>query len=144
MKILFDTTTLVAAMVESYPAHERALVSLQQIHAASNDGFIAAHSLAEVYSVLTTLPVQPRVSPAIARQMIEKNILSTFEVITLSDRDYKDVLNHLTIMQLPGGIIYDALILYAAFKAEVDQVVTLNPKDFRRIYPEYADLIIEP
>jgi predicted nucleic acid-binding protein len=144
MRILLDTTILVAAMVEAHPAHQRALPWLQQVHTGSHNGLVAAHTLAELYSVLTTLPVQPRVSPGIAHQMIEQNVLAAFEIVTLSDMDYKSVLNHLADLKLSGGIIYDALILFAAIKSDAEQVITPSAKDFRRIYPEYADHIIEP
>lgn len=43
-----------------------------------------------------------------------------------------------------AGVTYDALILYAALKAEADQMLTLNEKDFRRIYPELTDKISSP
>jgi hypothetical protein len=39
---------------------------------------------------------------------------------------------------------YDALILHAASKANVDQVVTLNETDFCRVYPNLADKIVSP
>ena len=45
---------------------------------------------------------------------------------------------------LIGGVIYDALAVYTARQARVDQIVTLNAKDFRRIDPELSDKIIEP
>ena len=45
---------------------------------------------------------------------------------------------------LAGGVIYDALIVYAGIKAKVDQIITLNNRDFSRIYPEFADKIVIP
>ena len=144
MKILLDTSTLVAAMVEAHPAYERAFPWLQRVHAKEHLGLIAAHSLAELYSVLTTLPVSPPVSPATAQQLIEHNILSVFEIVALSGEDYQAVLAHLTNMELIGGIIYDTLILYAAIKADAEKVITLNAKDFRRIYPDFADKVMIP
>jgi predicted nucleic acid-binding protein len=41
-----------------------------------------------------------------------------------------------------GGATYDALILRAAANADVDMVVTLNEKDFRRVYPDLANKIV--
>ncbi|MCI0556104.1 MAG: hypothetical protein L0287_34620 [Anaerolineae bacterium] len=37
-----------------------------------------------------------------------------------------------------------ALIFYAAVKAGADQLLTLNPRHFRQIYPGYADRVVEP
>jgi predicted nucleic acid-binding protein len=48
------------------------------------------------------------------------------------------------LMGIVGGATYDALILYAALKADADQVITLNERDFRRVYPDIADRIISP
>ncbi|MDL2123263.1 MAG: hypothetical protein LWX51_09290 [Deltaproteobacteria bacterium] len=42
------------------------------------------------------------------------------------------------------GATYDALILFVALKAEVDRVLTLNEKDFRRLYPSFAGNILSP
>jgi len=45
---------------------------------------------------------------------------------------------------LIGAIAYDALIIHAARKANVDLIVTLNLDDFHRAAPEFAAKIIEP
>ena len=93
---------------------------------------------------VTTLPIHPRISPRVALQLIQQNVLSVCETVALSDEDYKAVITHLSEASISGGVTYDALILYAALKAEVDQVLTLNEKDFRRIYPELTDKISSP
>jgi len=62
----------------------------------------------------------------------------------LSDKDYAAVIDHLSGLGIVGGATYDALILHAALKADADQVVTLNEKDFRRVYPNLADKIVSP
>ena len=96
------------------------------------------------YPNLTTLPIHPKISPRVALQLIQQNVLSVCEIIALSDEDYEAVIIHLSEANISGGVIYDALILYAALKAEVEQVITLNEKDFRRIYPELEDKISSP
>ena len=110
----------------------------------TDTGVVAAHSLVELYAILTTLPVQPRIPPSVAQQLIQHNVLDTFEVAFLSDEEYVDVLKHLSALGIIGGATYDALILHAASKANVEQIITLNPKDFRRVYPSLADKIITP
>ena len=144
MKILLDTSVLVAAMVEAHPVHELALPWLQRVKEGRDIGLVAAHSLAELYAVLTTLPVQPRIPPMVAQRLIRQNVLSVCEVVSLSEKDYAAVLDDLSEAGMVGGVTYDALILYAALKAGVDRVVTLNEEDFRRIYPEFADKVISP
>ena len=86
MNILLDTSVLVAAMVESHPAHARALPG----------------------------------------------------------EDYAAVIDHLSNTSIIGGATYDALILHTAAKADADQVVTLNTRDFQRVYPDLADRIVTP
>jgi predicted nucleic acid-binding protein len=144
VKLFLDTSVLVAAMVEAHPEHERALPWLQRIQDSSDTGAISTHSLAEVYSILTTLPVRPRITPAAARRLITHNLLGTFEVVSLSESDYAAIIDHLAGLGIAGGATYDAVILHAAAKSNVDQVVTLNERDFRRVYPALADKIIAP
>jgi len=144
MKVLLDTSVLVAAMVESHPAHLQALPRLQRVKDGTDVGLVAAHSLAELYAILTTLPVRPRISPTIVRDLIEHNILGVFEVVFLSDKDYVAVIAHLSDLGIIGGATYDALILHAASKANVEQVVTLNERDFVRVHPALADRITPP
>jgi len=144
MRILLDTSVLVAAMVEAHPAHLQALPWLQKAKDSTYTGLVAAHSLAELYAILTTLPVHPRIHPAVAQQLIKSNVLDKFEIVPLSGEDYTAVIDRLADLGIIGGATYDGLILHAASKADVDQVVTLNEKDFRRVYPALADKIISP
>lgn len=144
MKILLDTSVLVAAMVEAHPAHQRALTWLKRVIDGPDRGLVAAHSLAELYAVLTRLPVHPRISPTDARRLIRHNILDRLEIGVLSVQDYMEVIDHLSVREITGGSIYDALILRVGVNADVDHVVTLNEGDFRRVYPELAGRIISP
>ena len=130
--------------MKAHPAHGSALPWLQRIKDKKDTGLVAAHSIAELYAILTTLPIRPRITPKLAHQLIQQNVLNVCEVVSLSDKDYARVINYLAEEGISGGVAYDALIIYAALKAEVDQVVTLNEKDFRRIYPGFRDKIISP
>jgi len=144
MKVLLDTSVLVAAMVEAHPRHVRAFPCLQQVKHKEVTGVVACHSLAELYSILTTLPVRPRISSAAAWRLIQENILDTFTLVPLTGDDYRAVLEHLSMAGIIGGATYDALIIHAASKAKVDQLITLNARDFRRIYPDLSEQIVEP
>ena len=144
MRILFDTSALIAAMVEGHPSHTLVLPWLQRVKAKTDTGLVAAHSLAELYAILTRLPVTPRIAPALALQLIQHNVLEICEVVALSVADYVTLLNHLAGLGIAGGVVYDALLLHAAWKADVDQVVTLNAHDFRRVYPALAGRIVSP
>ena len=144
MRILLDTSVLVAAMVEAHPAHEQGLAWLKRVTDGPDKGLVAAHSLAELYAVLTTLPVHPPILPLDAQQLIKHNVTERLEIVFLSDQDYIEVIEHLAALSIVGGATYDALILRAAANAKVDLVVTLNEKDFQRVYPNLADKIVAP
>ncbi len=142
MRILLDTSILVAAMVEAYPAHEQGLAWLKRVTRGTDKGLVAAHSLAELYAILTTLPVHPSIPPSDARQLIQHNVVQNLEVVFLTDQDYLQVIEHLAALGIVGGATYDALILRAAANAKVDLIVTLNEREFRRVYPDLADKIV--
>ncbi len=131
-------------MVQRHPAHERAIFWLQRVQHGSDEGYVAAHTIAELYAVLTTLAFRPILKPAVVREMIEHNVTSRMRVITLTQEDYKDIITHLTDLSLIGGVTYDALIMWAAKKCGADQLMTLNPKDFRRVLPEMAEIVVVP
>lgn len=113
------------------------------------DLVLAAHSLAELHCVLTTLPIKPRISPRTALQLAEENHLrprpeGKAQVVALSVADYLTVLEAAGRLSFAGGIIYDALLARAAEIAEVDRLVTLNSDHFRRVWPSGVDRIREP
>ena len=70
MKVLLDTSVLVPGMVKVHPRHALALPWLQQAKERKFDGVVSAHSLAEVYNVITTLPVRPRIPPDFVQELI--------------------------------------------------------------------------
>jgi predicted nucleic acid-binding protein len=110
----------------------------------THEGFPAAHTTAEIYSILTTLPLRPRIAPVIARRLIHRDVIDLCNVVSLSKEDYGAVLDHLSELGVMGGVTYDALILYSGIKTNVDRVITLNEKDFRKVYPRFADRIGGP
>ncbi len=131
-------------MVEAHPAHERGKTWFNRVTSGADKGLVAAHSLAELYSILTTLPVQPPISASDALQLIQQNVVEKLEIVPLSSEDYFQVIEQLAEIGIVGGATYDALILRAAANAKVDLVVTLNEKDFRRVYPSLADKVVAP
>ena len=143
MRTLFDTSVLVAAFEVSHPRHTVCLPWLQQAQAELIDGLIATHTLAEVYAVLTRLPVRPRISPELAQRLITAN-LERFEIIPLTAEDYQIAIAQMVDLNLPGGAIYDALIAQAAVKAEVNTLLTLNPEHFTRLGEDIARLVQIP
>lgn len=106
--------------------------------------FVSAHSLAEVYSVLTRAPFSPMLSPAQAHQLMADSIFGKVEVVALTTDDYQDLVRHLARTSIAGGAVYDGVIACAAAKAQVDHIVTFNVRDFRRVYPSLAASVLVP
>jgi len=144
MKTLFDTSVLIASLVESHPMHERAFPWLKQAKARAFEMVVASHTLAELYAVLSALPVKPRIAPAVAWRLIHENVEAIGEVISLTSAEYRAVIKRISESGLAGGIIYDALIAKVAQKAKVDRLLTFNSDHFKRVWPTGENVIITP
>jgi predicted nucleic acid-binding protein len=144
MKALFDTSLIVAGVVESHPMHARCLTWLQRAKAGDFDCFVASHSLAETFAVLTTLPVKPRISPLLAQRLIDANLRTIAKIVPLTVADYSRTIQTMTELGLSGGTVYDALIATVARRLCVDKLLTLNTDDFRRVWPEGEQVITTP
>ncbi len=144
MKALIDTSVLVAGMLTLHTHHSRALPMLASAKNGQLDAVVSAHSLAETYSTLTRMPPPLRISPQHAWLAIKSNVLSVMTVFALTANDYRDLIEHLAQNNIAGGVTYDAVIAWAAVKTQVDQIITLNAKDFRRIVPALAAKVVVP
>lgn len=143
-KVFADTSTLVAAMVESHPAHGRAFPWLERARSGGISLAVATHTLAELYGVLTRLPLQPRIGPSVARRLIRHNVEAVAHVIELNSQDYAAVLDDMAELGLSGGVIYDALAVRAARTWNATRILTLNESDFRRVWPDGDERIATP
>jgi predicted nucleic acid-binding protein len=133
MKVFLDTNVLVSAVVKQHVFHERAFTVLDRVHSGKDEGFVSAHSLAEMYSVLTNLPAPYRHTPEQALLSIEENVLKHFKTVALIGTEYASLVRDAAKSQIQGGKIYDALLLKAADKAAADRIYTLNLKHFLSI-----------
>ena len=136
MKVYFDTSVLVAAVVEDHPQHGPASDVLLAARGKRSRGFISAHSLAEFYSVLTRTPFEPRIHPSEAWQMLEQDILAYVDVTALTAVEYRQVIRECVGKGWTGGVVYDALHMRCAQKAGCERLYTLNLRDFRLLAPE--------
>ncbi len=144
MKYLFDTNILIAALVGSHSHHDLALPWLQKVYRKEIAGYISLHTIAELYAVISRTPALQTLSPEYVAEQIEEEVLSNFEVVVLSSDEYLSIIKHLSQTGLTGGIVYDAVIVYAGIKANVDHILSFNAKHFRRVYPAFAHKIIVP
>jgi predicted nucleic acid-binding protein len=143
MKVLFDTNILVASTIEAHPNHAISLPWIQQVRNKSIQGYISTHSIAELYAVMTRLPL---VHPLTAQQVQELivNNLESFHPVDLESNDYLEVIRNVARLNITGGGIYDAIIAQAALKANVDILLTMNFKHFTRLGENIARLVRDP
>jgi predicted nucleic acid-binding protein len=141
MNVLFDTSVFVAAFEVSHPRHGVCLPWLQRAQEQEISGYFSTHTFAELYSVLTRLPVKPTIAPAIAQRLIDEN-LRLFVAIPLTAHDYQQAIACMVELNLPGGGIFDAL--KAEVEVEVDVLLTLNPSHFTRLGKDLAQRVQVP
>ena len=113
MTLFCDTSVLVAACIRHHPHYERARPVLEAIAGGKEQGVISAHSLAEAYSALTSVPLVPRILPSQARDMVSTNILPHFTSIAVTAGMYERAIETCAARGLGGGKVYDALLLSA-------------------------------
>lgn len=144
MKVYFDTNVLVAAAVEDHPHYAPAEAMLRKVHSGEIQACITAHGLAEFYAVLTRLPSAPPVYPNEAWQILERDVLPHFQVLSLSEEAYKKALQDCVKAGWTGGRVYDMLHLAAARQAGCQQICTFNVRHFRELAPDLAEQIRAP
>jgi predicted nucleic acid-binding protein len=144
MKIFCDTSVLVAAAVRSHEHYTRAFTVVERVASKKDRGAVSVHSLAEIYAVLTRLPIIPRIQPAEAAKIVGDNVVRHFNTQPLSAREYAASVLLAAENGVIGGAIYDLLLLAAARKAKPDRIYTFNVAEFRRLAPDLHDLIAAP
>jgi len=144
LRVFFDTSVLVAASVEPHPMHERSLVWLKRAKAEELEMLVASHTIAELYGVLTTLPLRPRLTPDTALRLILTNVRKIAKIVPLSVSDYEATIERLAELGISGGAVYDALIARAARRSGAERLLTLNASDFERVWPEGKSLLSLP
>ncbi len=105
---------------------------------------MSQHSLAETYAILTSAPLTPRIQPAEALLIIERNILPIVGIAELNAEDYQDVVRRMAANGWRSGRIYDALHLQCAENIGAERIHTFNVKEFQQLAPHLADRICAP
>lgn len=136
-----DTSVLIAAS----DANDRRHAVSQPLLAAATPATTAcgAHTLAEVYAVLSHLPADKKLRPTIAARLIEQ-ITERMTVVPLTVEEYAATIHATAQLGLAGGIIYDALLLTCARKVNAERIYTWNAKHFLAVAPDLANRILTP
>jgi predicted nucleic acid-binding protein len=128
---LLDTSCLVAAVCAWHRHHDDTRREIERRDAAGEKLVLAAHSLAETFSVLTRLPEPHRLRPDDAFALIDANWGGT-GLVALTGPDYRATLRRCRDVGIGGGAVYDALIAACARKARVATLVTWDLEGFER------------
>ncbi len=143
MRVLFDTSVLVTAVVSGLPHHRQAFACYQKFRGSGRRerGFCTTHALAEAYATLTAMPLVPRMLPADAALVIRQNFSRDLTVLPLSAGDYTAAVERVASLGLSSGIIYDSLHLLAAERHACKRIYTYNLADFARLFPRAVEII---
>ena len=143
MKVLLDTSVLVAGLISHHEHESRAAVWLDAARRGRVRGAATTHALAETWATLTALPVEPRVAPPLAERMVDR-LAEHLEVLELSQEDYRGAIQRCGDRGLRSGAVYDALHLVAGERWQADVVLTFNLQDFRRLAVEQGPRLTVP
>jgi predicted nucleic acid-binding protein len=142
LRVFFDTSVLVAALVGPHPHHARALPWLDA-HGTKLEGMTSQHALLELWSVLTRLPTAPLLAPALAERMVDR-LADKIAVLPASPTLYRQVIHRTAERSLRSGAVFDALHLLTAEDARANAVLTFNTQDFTRLAVESSPRILFP
>lgn len=135
MVVFLDSNVLAASASQAHPHFAQASSALARVASGKDKGYISQHSIAEVYTALTRMPVIPRIHTLEAARIIRENILPHFESVPVTSEDYLGALMTVSDGGWPGPKIYDALLLRCAEKSGAQRIYTFNVKDFMQIAP---------
>lgn len=141
MKVFFDTTVLVAAVIEDHEHHASSYPLFSTAQRSS--AFCAAHTLAEVYATLTRYPGKDRLSAQQALLSLE-NIEERLTIVPLSAAEYSAAIRRFAALGIVGAALYDGLISACALKAKADVIYTWNVGDFMRLGDDVARRVRMP
>ncbi len=144
MKTFFDTSTLVQALVRSLDRHSRAAPWLDRALQGEFEWVVATHTLAELYAVLTALPVSPRITPSEARRLIAENIEGHATIVPLTARDYTQVIGQLAEAGMTRGHHLRCAGVPGGPESGARRLLTFNVAHFQRTWPEGAAIIQTP
>lgn len=136
-----DTSVFIAAFDANHIHHARSLSLYDKI--SRSHARCGAHTLAEVYSVLTRLPKPHRLRPEQALFFVER-VAERVEPVALTSDEYLVTVRAAAGGGVSGGNIYDALLIACARKAKADKIYTWDIEHFHTAAPDLAERILEP
>jgi predicted nucleic acid-binding protein len=144
VRVYFDTNVLVAALQPDHVHHLPSFAALRRVQKHELDGYLAAHGLIELYSVLTRAPFANRPSPDEVQSLIKETITPDLQIIEVTTQTHLAAIALCAEAGWRGGRIHDAVHILAAAQSECDLIYTYNLTDFRALAPERANMIQAP
>ena len=141
MKAFLDTSVLVAVFYAGHQHHERSLDLFLRFGKAET--CCGAHSLAEVYSVLTGRIGKDRVSGDEALLYLH-DVRDHLSVVSLKPAEYFRCVEQAAALALAGGAIHDSVLAHCGLSAGAEAIYTWNVKHFERFGPEIASRVRTP
>jgi predicted nucleic acid-binding protein len=141
MTEFFDTSVLVAAFWGAHVHHRASVTRLGT--ASKKESACSIHSLAEVYAVMTALPVKPLIPPEQALLFVEE-VRDRLTLVSLTSEEYFAAIQRTAALGFTSGRVYDALLLACAAKVKAQTIYTWNLKHYQALAPELSARILTP
>lgn len=135
MKAFLDTSVLVAVFYAGHEHHSRSLDLLLRF--GKEETCCGAHSLAELYSVMTGRSGKDRVSGDEALLFL-RDVRERLTLISLKPGEYFRCVEEAGALGLAGSAIHDAVLGHCALKASAENIYTWNAKHFLLLGGEIA------
>jgi hypothetical protein len=113
------------------------------IQCRREEAFCAAHSLAELYSTLTRLPLPHRATAQQAGLFLD-SVCARLIPVHLDSGEYRAALQEAASADIVGGAVYDFLISRCALKVMANPPYTWNLRHYSRFGPELSSIIQTP
>jgi len=126
-----DTSCVIPLLSSWHEFHVRTKQGYEARRARRERLVIPAHALLESFAALTRMPV--RLSPEDARRLLEESFFEKAEIADLAGDAAWKTIQDVSVRQMGGGIIYDAVIAREALDAGASVLLTWNAKDFLRV-----------
>ena len=140
-KLAFDTSVLVAALVEDHPDHSRAAAWLREPKSVAR--IASAHAFAETWAVLTAMPIEPRISGQVALTALQR-LGKIVSFVPPEKTTHAAAAARCSNLGLRSGAIYDALHLVCAESEHATCLLTFNERDFTRLAEASSPRIVVP
>lgn len=141
MREFFDTSVLIASFWGGHVHHHASVARLGA--ANKRQSACGVHSLAEVYAVMSAIPVKPPIPPEQALLFVEE-VRNRLTLVSLNSEEYFAAIERTAERGFGSGRVYDALLLACAAKIEARTIYTWNLKHYQALAPELAARIRTP